>query len=90
MPASEKRVYEQFEVSAGPASRWRRWTMFPLYFQAFKPRFRLHVKKISDAGRELDGLRFYIEFADKTIDRYFPRLLLPMLSYSARSLPVTP
>ncbi len=44
--------------------------MFPLYFQAFKPRFRLRVKKISDAGRERDGLRFYVEFADHAIDPF--------------------
>lgn len=65
MPASEKRLYHQFEVSAGPESRWRRWTLFPLYFQAFKPRFRLCVKKISNDRDDPKELRFYVEFADK-------------------------
>ncbi len=64
MPASQKAIYQQFEVSAKPAWWLRRWTRFPLFFQATHPRFYLIVKRISDGEPNGKTLDFYIQFAD--------------------------
>ena len=71
MPASQKVEYKQFEVSARPAWWFRRWTRFPLYFQAFKPSFEIIIKKVSEpqveSGNQPEtSLNFYLEFSDKT------------------------
>ncbi len=71
MPASQKIKYQQFEVSARPAWWLRRWTRFPLFFQAFQPSFEVIIKKVSEFPPEADGqpepsnLNFYVEFSDK-------------------------
>ena len=69
MPASQSAGYQQFEVSAQPAWWLRRWTRFPLYFQATKPRFLLRVRRLEHGGDT--QLKFYLAFADRS-SRDFP------------------
>ena len=51
------------EVSTRPASWLRRWTRFPMYFQAVQPRFELRAKRISPG--QTKTLEFHLEFSDK-------------------------
>lgn len=70
MPASQKVKYQQFELSARPAWWLRRWTKFPLFFQATKSSFEVIIKKIMepqlDSGTQPppSNLNFYVEFSD--------------------------
>ncbi len=69
MPASQKVKYQQFEISARPAWWFRRWTRFPLFFQAFQPSFEVIIKKVSEpqakSGNQPEPkLNFYVEFSD--------------------------
>jgi hypothetical protein len=64
MPAAQKVEYEGFLVEARPAFAWRRWTRFPLYFQACKPSFEIRItKQTSEPPRE-QPLKFNITFAN--------------------------
>ena len=69
MPASQKVKYQQFEISARPAWWFRRWTRFPLFFQAFQPSFEVIIKKVSELQAESGNqpepnLNFYVGFSD--------------------------
>ncbi len=71
MPASQKVKYQSFELSARPHWWLRRWTKFPLYFQATKPSFEIIItKKFSVPQSETSNqpvittLEFYVEFSD--------------------------
>ena len=66
MPAAQRAVLEGFEVLVEPGWWLRRWTRFPLYFQATQPEFLLVAKKIGEGQLAGNRLRFYIEFADKS------------------------
>ena len=75
MPASQKVKYQQFEIFARPAWWVRRWTRFPLFFQAFRLSFEVIIEKVSEPKYELghqsdiNTLQFYVEFSDKsTVD----------------------
>ena len=72
MPASQKVEYQEFQVSARPAWWLRRWTRFPLFFQAFQPSFEVIIKKVAEPQRksgdqpEPRKLDFYVEFSDRS------------------------
>jgi len=70
LPASQKVKYQHFEVSARPRWWLRRWTKFPLFFQATKPSFEIIIKKDSEPQSKSDNqpetttLNFYVQFSD--------------------------
>ncbi len=71
MPASQTVKYQQFKVSARPAWWLRRWTKFPLFFQATQPSFEIIIKKVlvsqAVSGNQLQpNLNFYVEFSDRS------------------------
>jgi len=72
LPASQKVEYAGFEVFARPAWWLRRWTKFPLFFQATHPSFEFTIKKVLESQPKSGGqpehgrLNFYVEFSDKS------------------------
>jgi hypothetical protein len=73
MPATQTVDHDGYKASVRPAFRLRRLFRFPLYFQAFQPRFEITVGRCGptpENGEPLKQLLFYIHFADGTRVEY--------------------
>ncbi|MBI4339202.1 MAG: hypothetical protein HY680_04540 [Chloroflexi bacterium] len=71
MPARQKVSHQDWEVTARPGWWLRRWSRFPLFFQATHPSFDILIKKVTAPQPESTNqpepkLNFYIEFSDQT------------------------
>lgn len=71
MPAAQKVSYQGFEITAKAGWWLRKWTRFPLFFQATHPTFELIIKKVielqSEPREQPESLSIYVEFSDQTI-----------------------
>lgn len=64
MPAVRSLELPQYQIHVRPAWWLRRWTRFPLYFQAFHTTFEVLVRRVrADAP---SNLTFAIRFSDNT------------------------
>ena len=66
MPASQTVEYQGFRVSARPGFWLRRWTHFPLYFQATQPSFEIAVLKVAEGESPPTRFTFHVTFANNT------------------------
>lgn len=64
MPAARRLELPQVHIYIRPAWWLRRWTHFPLYFQAFRTTFHLFIKRIREDTPT--NLTFAIKFSDNT------------------------
>ena len=71
MPATQKVLHQGFELTARPGWWLRRWTKFPLFFQATHPRFDILIRKGTESqpvssNQVKPNLNFYVEFSDQS------------------------